>query len=387
MRSDLQQLEQRWGLALESAAFGVWDLDIRANTVHYSPQWKALLGYGGSDEADSTATWRARVHPDDLQPMLVALQAHLAGSAPGYEAEFRLRAADGSYRWVLSRGRVAERDADGAPLRAVGTLTDLTDRREAERLRLERDRAQAASEAKTVFLSRMSHELRTPLNAVLGFAQLLAPRLGDADRLAEQQRYVAHIEQAGWQLLRMVDDVLQLSHIDSGGVRLTLEPVAVDAAVQRVLGSVQAQAQARGVQVQGPAESLHATVQAEPKRLHEVLEQLLGIAIGACRPGGRVEIRTELAAGVCTLSVLDTGSGMPAAQQAQLFEPFSRPGRAGLADEGGGIGLMLARSLLGLMGGTLAVQGPEGQGPRFTLSLPVAPLGARAHGQHGAPGL
>ena len=119
--------------------------------------------------------------------MLAALQAYLSGVRPAYQVEFRLRAADGSYRWVLSRGRVAERDADGAPLRAVGMLTDLTDRREAERLRMERDRAQAASEAKTAFLSRMSHELRTPFNAVLGFAQLLAPRLGDAGRLAEQQ--------------------------------------------------------------------------------------------------------------------------------------------------------------------------------------------------------
>ena len=86
MRSDLQHLEQRWGLALQSAAVGVWDLDVRGETVHYSPQWKALLGYGSSDEADSTALWRSRVHADDLQPRLAALQAHLSGVRPVYEA-------------------------------------------------------------------------------------------------------------------------------------------------------------------------------------------------------------------------------------------------------------------------------------------------------------
>jgi len=215
MRRDLQQLEQRWGLAEQSAGFGVWDLDVRDQVVHYSPQWKALLGYNDTDEADSTAVWRSRVHTDDLQPMLTALTGHLDGREPAYAMEFRLRAADGSYRWVLSRGRVVERNAQGEALRAIGTLTDLTDRRQAEHGRIERERAEATGRAKAEFLSHMSHELRTPLNAVLGFAQLLQPRIGDAD-LAEQRRYVAQIEDAGWHLLRLIDDVLQRSEPPQG---------------------------------------------------------------------------------------------------------------------------------------------------------------------------
>ena len=250
------------------------------------------------------------------------------------------------------RGRVAERDVNGAPLRAVGTLTDLTDltdRREAERLRLERNRAQAASEAKTAFLSRMCHELRTPLNAVLGFAQLLAPRLGDARRLAEQQAYLAHIEQAGWQLLRMVDDVLALSQVDSGGLRLRLEPVAIAAAIGQVLATMRAQAQARGVQLHGPVAALQMAVQAKPLRLQQVLEQLVGDAIRASRPGGLVQIHAEQAAGVCTVSVPDTGAGIPAAQQVHVSESLNRQRGVAAPDHDVGIGLMLARSLLGLM--------------------------------------
>lgn len=216
MRADLQELEQRWGLAVQSAAFGVWDLDIRNERVHYPPQWKAMLGYDDSDEPDSTATWRARVHPDDLQSMLDALHEHIEGRMPIYEQEFRLRAANGSYRWVLSRGRVVERDEAGRALRAVGTLTDLTDRREAECLRLERDRAEAAMRARLEFLSHVSHELRTPLNAVLGFAQLLAERLDDDD-LEARRMYVEQIQQAGWQLVRLVDNMIELSRVGLEG--------------------------------------------------------------------------------------------------------------------------------------------------------------------------
>lgn len=203
MQHDLKLLEQRWGMALQSASFGVWDLDPVAERVHYSPQWKAMLGYGGDDVADSTATWRERVHPDDLHPMRSALDACLQGRTADYAHEFRLRGADGHYRAVLSRGRVVARDGQGRPLRMVGTLTDLTDRHEAAAMRI-------AHRVQSEFLSQMSHDLRTPLNAVLGFAQLLKLRLGDGD-IEGQRRQVAQIEQAGWELLTMIDEMLEMS--------------------------------------------------------------------------------------------------------------------------------------------------------------------------------
>ncbi len=209
MRDDLRDLQNRWELAIQSAGFGVWDLDPCEQTVHYSPQWKALLGYDDRDERDSTACWRARVHPDDLEPMLQALQAHLDARSVAYEKEFRLRAADGRYRIVLSRGRVVARDTTGRALRVVGTLTDLTDRREAEYRRLELDRAEAASRAKLAVLGHVSHDLRTPLNAVLGFAQLLRQDLGKLE-VERQREYLGGIERAGWELLELIERMLHV---------------------------------------------------------------------------------------------------------------------------------------------------------------------------------
>lgn len=120
--------ECRWQTALDSGAFGVWDLDPGLEMVHYSPQWKARLGFPGIDDADSTSFWRCRVHPEDLKPMMDALREHLDGFTPTYEMRFRLRSTGGGYRQVLSRGRVAARDHRGTATRMVGTMLDLCDR-------------------------------------------------------------------------------------------------------------------------------------------------------------------------------------------------------------------------------------------------------------------
>lgn len=119
---------RRWLQALEDARFGVWDLDPHSEQVHYSPAWKARLGFAGVAAADSTWFWRCRVHPDDLDGMLASLRRHLDGHADSYAMHFRLRCNGAGYRMVLSRGRVVARDARGQATRMVGTMIDLTSR-------------------------------------------------------------------------------------------------------------------------------------------------------------------------------------------------------------------------------------------------------------------
>ncbi|MEO6033343.1 MAG: PAS domain-containing protein [Burkholderiaceae bacterium] len=129
--SDRTVEEQGWLQAVESATFGVWDLDPRLEMVHYPPQWKARLGFPRIHAPDSTAFWRCRVHPDDFDAMLGALRAHLDGHSSSYEMRFRLRSNGSGYRTVLSRGRVVARDHRGDATRMVGTMVDLTGRRTA----------------------------------------------------------------------------------------------------------------------------------------------------------------------------------------------------------------------------------------------------------------
>jgi PAS domain S-box-containing protein len=363
-------LTQRWDLAERSAGFGIWDLDIQRGTVQYSAEWKALLGYPATDEADSTEVWRSRVHPDDLPAMVQALGDHVAGLQPAYAHEFRLQAADGGYLWVLSRGRVVAHDPDGAPLRAVGTLIDLTHRRQQEAQRLAHERAETAQGVQAELMSRMSHELRTPLNAVLGFAQLLGARIGH-DNLDEQRRYVAHIEEAGWQLLRMVDDVLALSDLQAGSLQVQAQQVDLCELVRSALENHQAIAIRHQLTLTAAPLPLRAPVMADARRLQQVLSNLLSNAVKYNRPGGTVKLGLRFHDTAWVLWVTDSGVGMSAAQVAHLFEPFNRLGRRSTGAEGVGVGLVLARSLLAMMGGTLAVQSTEGQGSTFEISLPA----------------
>ena len=372
MQHDWSELEQRWSLAVRHAGFGVWDLDVRHGTVHYSPQWKALLGYEPSDEPDSTATWRERVHPEDLQPMLDALTGHLEGRRPAYETEFRLRGADGGYRWVLSRGRVVERDGQGEALRAVGTLTDLTARREIERLLAERDRERALRRLRMEFLGRMSHELRTPLNAVLGFTQLLSRSLGGAE-LDQQRRYLELVERARWRLLGMIDDVLDLQHAGQGRLELRREAVPLAPLVREVLAGLEPLARQHAVLLLAPGVPAEAAVHGDAPRLRQVLEKLVTNAIQYNRRDGSVRVEAEAVAASWRIAVLDTGVGIPAAELPRLFEPFNRLGGASLGGGGAGVGLVLSQSLVEGMGGELAVRSVEGVGSTFEVTLPAVP--------------
>lgn len=130
--AELQASEARWQFALEGGEHGVWEWNIQTNTVYFSPQWKAMLGYADAEIGDALNEWQSRVHPDDLQPTLQTIERHLRDETPVYISEHRLRCRDGSYKWILDRGKVMSRSEDGKPLLVIGTHTDITTRREAE---------------------------------------------------------------------------------------------------------------------------------------------------------------------------------------------------------------------------------------------------------------
>ena len=361
---------ERWKLALECTGDGVWDWAVQEGREMLSAQCKALYGFAPDELPDTPDALDARTHPDDLPAMRVAREAHFEGRTPTYANEHRVQCKDGSWKWILSRGMVLERDADGRPLRMVGTHTDITGRKQAEELRVERDLAAAADRAKSAFLSRVSHELRTPLNAVLGFSQLLELEPGDGQR---QRRWVAQVLSSGRHLLALMDDVLDISSAQTGQLPMVIDDLPLQPLIVEVVAMLSAAATAAGVRVHDDTGHGRAlTVRADRKRLLQVLSNLLSNAIKYNRPGGWVRLRAEPGDGTLVLSVADSGPGLDATQRARLFQPFERVGAQHGAVPGTGLGLALSRQLVEAMGGGITVDSVPGSGSTFRVHLPAA---------------
>jgi PAS domain S-box-containing protein len=363
----LRESEQRWKLALESVGDGVWDWNLATGQEVVSPRLLEMYGLGVDDHDGRADALDDLTHPDDRAQMQLDRDAHLSGRKPAYVNEHRIRCSSGEWKWVLSRGMVIERDAAGRPLRMIGTHTDISERREAETLRQERDRAAAAQKAQTAFLSRVSHELRTPLNAIIGFAQLLElERVGTP----RQGAWVKTIIDSGRHLLALVNDLLDLSSAQTG--ELQFAPVKTDLAsllreVWTMHAASAADAAIRFDDRLPAAGTLH--VLADATRLKQVLSNLISNAIKYNRPGGRVTVAALQDGDVVAVDVEDSGQGIPDEQLARLFTPFERAGAQHSTIAGTGLGLALSRQLAEAMGGSLDVQSTPGQGSVFSLRL------------------
>jgi PAS domain S-box-containing protein len=237
-----------------------------------------------------------------------------------------------------------------------------------EQLRAAKEEAERASQAKSEFLSSMSHELRTPMNAVLGFAQLLNY---DDSLQAGQKEAVEEILKAGYHLLGLINEVLDLAKIESGSVELSMDGIQLKELVEQSVEWVSAIARQAQVDLQ-MAEFEGCCVYADAKRLKQVLLNLLSNAIKYNRAGGVVEVSVEKQENRVCIVVQDNGMGMDEDQMNQLFQPFSRLGHEGSVIEGTGVGLTISKTLIELMGGSIGASSEQGKGSTFWVELPVS---------------
>jgi PAS domain S-box-containing protein len=365
----LRESEERWKLALESTGDGVWDWNLETGEERYSWRFLEMYGFGPHELAEHASTMDARTHPDDVAGMLADRQAHFEGRTARYENEHRVQCKDGTWKWVLSRGLVIRRTAEGRPQRMIGTHTDISARKQAEALQSARDEAQAADRAKSQLLSRVSHELRTPLNAVLGFAQLLEQTGLDA----RQREWLGHVLGGGRLLLALVEDVLDLSSLQTGEMRLAIAEVDLVQTVEAAWAMVADSAQAAGIVLDRSAlPAGPAWVRADGRRLLQIVLNLLTNAVKYNRPQGRIVLALQREGAALELSVADTGGGLTPEQQSRLFRPFERLGAERRGVQGSGLGLALARQLAQAMDGSITLTSTPGAGSVFRVRLPAA---------------
>ncbi len=228
--------------------------------------------------------------------------------------------------------------------------------------------ADQANRAKSDFLPSMSHELRTPLNAILGFAQLMESGLPELT--TKQNRSVAQIQKAGWYLLELINEILDLALIESDRVTLSREPVALNAMLLECHGMVETQAEKRGIGLIFPNLATTHFVHADRTRIKQVMVNLLFNAIKYNTANGSVVVESTLSApGTIRITVRDTGLGLSPEQLGQLFQPFNRLGREAGVEEGTGIGLVVTKRLIELMGGRIGVESAVGVGSAFWIEL------------------
>lgn len=356
---------RRLEIVLEGTTESLWEYNVEAGSMAINGRFVRAFGLDG--DVMTLADFNERVHPDDLPELERRRTEFMQQGGERFEAEYRFANAQGRYAWLLSRGQTLARDVTGKVALAAGTHIDITRIKEVEQsLRKATREAEAASIAKSRFLASVSHELRTPLNAIYGFAQLL-----DNDS-EEQRESTGEILRASKQLTALVDDILDLSGLESGEQRVALNALRLQPLMRECADAIQADLRRLQLQFDLRAVDEAVMVVADERRLRQVLMNLLSNAIKYNRQGGLVALGAEVHSQRVRIWVDDTGSGLTEEQQALLFQPFQRLGRENSNIPGSGIGLVLCRELADAMHGEVGLSSTPGTGSRFWIELPRA---------------
>lgn len=375
--SELQQHErERTQFALEAADVGVWERSLDGHITYWNENMYRLRGLDPSDPRPLDELAAAMTHPEDHEAVWAGVRRHVQAGTP-YRFEARVRRADGAWRWVLTQGR-ALRDAQGRIHAMAGINLDITERKQADELRLQMERAEQAARDQAALMARVSHELRTPMNAVLGFTQLLEDDPVEPPSVRQRQR-LRLIADSGARLMTLIDELLELASVDSA------PPVRADAVplgevLPPVLALLAALARRRGCGCTAAPEAQALVVRADRRLLQQALVHLVGHALRRQPPGTAVAIDARARGPEVELRVRDQGPALEPAARAALFDSFLRPElSARTSPDPSSLGLNLARRAISGMGGSVdARPGPEGTGIEFVVTLPAERLPAPA---------
>jgi PAS domain S-box-containing protein len=373
--------EERFRITANNASVMIWMAGTDKLCDWFNQSWLAFTGR--TLEQEIGKGWVEAVHPDDVERCIEIYDSSFDARRP-FSTEYRLRRHDGEYRWLLDNG-VPRYAPDGEFEGYIGTCIDIHDRKQAEEERAAllakaeaayRD-ADAANRSKDEFLATVSHELRTPLNAIMGWTQLLladgakGANAGDPER---RRRGLETVVRNARLQAQLIDDLLDVSRIISGKMRLDVQPTDLAAVIDAAVEAIRPAAEGKQIQLRRVLDPFAGPVMGDPARLQQVVWNLLSNAVKFTPKGGKIEVRLERVNSHVEILVADTGAGIAPEFLPHVFERFRQLDSSTTRRHGGlGLGLAIVRHLVELHGGTVRVKSPgEGQGSTFIVWLPLS---------------
>ena len=371
--AEREALEARVESALEGIGAGLWDWSGSSREAVLSRGATQILGHTLEEIGPPTLDRITElIHPEDLEIADNCLRPHPPQARSRCRCEIRMRHARGRWVWVLIDGQITERSAGGDPIRMVGTLQDVTARREAEIGLCEaRQATEGAKNAKSEFLAMMTHEIRTPLNSVIGLTGLLL----DSSLSSAQRRYAEAVVASGESLLTLINSILDFSKIETGRLEMELGDFDLRQTLDESADLLAHPAQEKGLEYVCLVDSaVPSTLRGDPGRLRQIITNLVANATKFTEQGEIiVDVRLEkLDSSVATLrvEVSDTGMGVPEHYREALFSPFVQADGTSTRRHGGvGLGLTICKQLVEMMGGEIGMRSQEGHGSTFWCTV------------------
>jgi PAS domain S-box-containing protein len=364
-KEQARRSEERLRFALDAASMGTWDWDLSTQTVRWSDNLERVHGLPSGTFDGTFNSYEREIHPDDRERVLASARRAIAEGVP-HEVEYRIVGPDGTIRWVEGKGRVEYED--GKAVRMTGVCMMVTRRKEAELARLAG--AEEASRLKDEFLATLSHELRTPLNAILGWVQILHEGGLSTERV---RRALDVIGRNAKLQARLIEDILDVSRIISGKIEIERLPVLLPQVIHAAFNGLLPAAREKGIElVKIVPEDLPPT-EGDPKRLHQVIGNVLSNAVRFTPDGGRVELRASADADWITIEVRDTGVGIAPEFLPYVFDRFRQEDSRTTRMHGGlGLGLAIARHFVEQHQGEIGAHSDgTGHGATVVIRLPL----------------
>jgi len=376
IESELGESEQRLHFALEGSGDGVWDWDIPNGRQYMSAQAKKMLGFEPEESLIDVEEWDNRIHPEEREKSQKALEDYFNNIAPVYYIEKRVLCKDGSYKWILDRGKIIEWDSLGEPLRMIGTQSNISERKEMENSLIKAKlKAESANKSKSEFLANMSHEIRTPLNGVIGFTDLLMK----TELNSSQKQYMKTVYNSANSLLDLINDILDFSKIEAGKLEISVEKTDLLNLCGQTIDIIKHQAHDKNLEVLlNISSDINRFIYADAVRIRQIITNLLGNAVKFTE-SGEVELKIDAVpvAGsedemIYTFIIRDTGIGIAPNNLKRIFNAFDQEDSSTTRKYGGtGLGLTISNKLLGLMDSKLELSSKLGVGSEFSFQLQI----------------